>query len=433
MGHPAGINLHGAVSLRRLRLITIAGSVTVLALLVLLSVLARLDSGQRVSAGVPAPLAVGTALERPRPLPAVSLVDEQGKPFSLNRWRGKWVVLAPSMTLCSEVCPMTTAVLTQLTNQLRSEGLSNQVVAAELTIDPWRDTPARLRAYGRLTGSNFALLTGSQAELHRLWKFLGVFYQKVPEGKPADIDWMTHKPLTFDVSHTDGFFVLDPNGQERIANEGMPQVSGRLSSTLRGLLDRQGLQDLARPQLPWTGGQLLDDVYYLMGWNVPAGQTSNPTPPSAAAAQRALAGSPGRLAGLHQQAGQLIGADGDISARMHALRGYPIVVNAWASWCGPCRTEFPLLASASAEFGRKVAFLGADINDSSSDARSFLAKHSVSYPSYPATDLSPFAVLEGVPTTVYIDAAGKVANVHTGQYYTQAALDNDIEHYALGQ
>lgn len=421
------------MSLRRLRLITIAGTVIVLALLVLLAVLARLNSGNKASAGVPAPLAVGTELPRPRALPAVSLTDAQGKPFSLSQWRGKWVIVVPSMTLCSEVCPMTTAVLTQFTNQIARDGLSNQVVTAEVTVDPWRDTPARLQAYTKLTGANFPLLTGTQGQIQELWKFLGVYYQKVAEDKPPDIDWMTHKPLTFDVSHTDGFFVVDPAGQERIANEGMPQVSGTLSKTLRGLLSNQGLQDLAHPQLPWTGPELIDDVYYLMGRNVPASQASTPAPPSAAAAARELSGSPGTLAGLHQQAGQLLSADGSLTARVRALHGYPVVVNAWASWCVPCRTEFPLLASASAQFGRKVAFVGADVTDSASDARSFLAKHSVSYPSYPVSDLSPFAVLEGTPTTVFINAAGKVVNVHTGQYGTQAGLDNDIEHYALGE
>jgi cytochrome oxidase Cu insertion factor (SCO1/SenC/PrrC family)/thiol-disulfide isomerase/thioredoxin len=421
------------VSLRRLRLFTIAATVVVLALLVLLSLLARLNNEQNASAGVPAPLAVGTELQRPRPVPAVSLIDAQGKRFSLSAWRGKWVVLAPSMTLCNEVCPMTTAVLTQFTNQIARAGLSNQVVAAELTVDPWRDSPARLRAYRQLTGANFALLTGTQSEIHSMWKFFGVYYQKVPEGKPADIDWMTHKPLTFDVSHTDGFFVIDPEGQERIANEGMPQISGKLSPTLRGLLDSEGLQDLAHPQLPWTGQELIDDIYYLMGRDVPASQASNPAPPSAAAARAELADSPHTLAALHQQAGQLISAGGSLRTAIRALRGYPIVVNAWASWCVPCRTEFPLLATASAQFGRKVAFLGADINDSSGDARKFLAQHSVSYPSFSASDLSPFAVLEGVPTTVYISPAGKVLDVHTGQYDTQASLDNDIEHYALGE
>ena len=92
------------------------------------------------------------------------------------------------------------------------------------------------------------------------------------------------------------------------------------------------------------------------------------------------------------------------------------------------------MAAASAQYGRKVAFLGADTNDSAGDARSFLAKHPVSYPSYPvaSSDLSSLAILEGFPTTIFIDRSGKVAFVHTGQYQSEAALDNDIQHYALG-
>ena len=145
-------------------------------------------------------------------------------------------------------------------------------------------------------------------------------------------------------------------------------------------------------------------------------------------------GSPGSLASLHAQAGQLITSGGTLSDRLSSLRGYPVVLNAWAAWCPPCREEFPLLAAASAQYGRKVAFLGADTNDSAGDARSFLAKHPVSYPSYPvaSTDLSSLAVLEGFPTTIFINPAGKVVFVHTGQYQSEAALDNDIQHYALG-
>jgi hypothetical protein len=94
-----------------------------------------------------------------------------------------------------------------------------------------------------------------------------------------------------------------------------------------------------------------------------------------------------------------------------------------------------LLAAASAQYGRKVAFLGADTNDSTGDARSFLAQHPVSYPSYPvaSSDLSSLAVPEGFPTTIFINSAGKVVYVHTGQYQSEAALDNDIRHYALGE
>ncbi|HTT28894.1 MAG TPA: SCO family protein [Solirubrobacteraceae bacterium] len=424
------------MSLARLRLISAVGAVVVLVLLVVLSLLARLDVKKAAApvAQVPAPLAIGTELQRPRPVPALTLTDEQGKPFSLSAWRGKWVVLAPSMTLCHEVCPMTTATLMELTNDVRLAGLSKQVVVAEATVDPWRDSPSRLRAYQKLTGANFQMFTGSQTEIAKLWKFFGVYYARVAQGKPPDVDWLTHKPETFDVQHTDAVFFIDPAGQERIVDEGMPQIEGKLSPVLAGLLSEEGKQNLAQPQLPWTASESLDDLYFLMNRNVPANAVPKVTTPTASAAQRALAGSPGSLASLHAQSGELISSGGTLADRLRSLRGYPVVLNAWAAWCPPCRMEFPLLASASAQYGRKVAFVGADTNDSDSDARSFLAKHPISYPSYPvaSTDLSSLAVLEGFPTTIFINPAGKVVFVHTGQYDTEAALDNNIQQYALG-
>ena len=117
--------------------------VAALAPLVVVALVARLDVKPAPAAGegVPAPLAIGTELQKPRPVPSVPLIDEHGKPFSLSRWRGKWVILAPSMTLCHEVCPLTTGALMELVNDVRLAGLSKQVVIAEGTVDPWRDSP----------------------------------------------------------------------------------------------------------------------------------------------------------------------------------------------------------------------------------------------------------------------------------------------------
>jgi cytochrome oxidase Cu insertion factor (SCO1/SenC/PrrC family)/thiol-disulfide isomerase/thioredoxin len=153
-----------------------------------------------------------------------------------------------------------------------------------------------------------------------------------------------------------------------------------------------------------------------------------------AAVQAALAGSPPLLRAVHQQAGQLLGTETALTARLRALRGFPIVVNVWASWCAPCRSEFGLLAAASARYGRRVAFLGADTGDSPGDARAFLTQHPVSYPSYQAGSpaaLQSLAAIEGLPTTIFINSTGKVVYVHTGQYDSQGTLDQDISRYGV--
>jgi protein SCO1/2 len=408
----------------------------VAALVVVLSVVqaARYDHPRTTIAGAPAPLAVGTALQRPRPVPSVGLIDASGKPVSLSRWRGKWVVLAPSMTLCHEVCPMTTATLNQLTAQLRRAGLSKQVAVVEATVDPWRDTPARLRAYRRLSHADFSLLTGTQPAIGRLWKFFGVEHTRVPQGDPPDVDWLTGKPETFDVQHTDAVFIIDPAGQERILDEGMPQVTGQLPQPLRRILNDVGRHNLAHPQLAWTASELVQDLYYLMNRNVPASALAKVSAPSASAAANALAGSPHPLAALHARVGRLLPPSASLTAELRALRGYPVVLNLWASWCPPCRAEFPLLASASAAYGRRVAFLANDTNDSASDARTFLARHPVSYPSFQVSQdaLTPLAQLQSLPMTIFIDRSGRVVHVNTGAYASQTRLVQDIERYALG-
>jgi cytochrome c biogenesis protein CcmG, thiol:disulfide interchange protein DsbE len=412
-----------------------AAGILAVTLAVLVALSSKKSDTSRADAGVPAPLAIGTELPRPRHVPSFQLVDSRGKPYQLHDTHGKWIVLAPSMTLCREVCPMTTGVLEELTSTFKRDGVGDKVDVVETTVDPWRDSPARLRAYKREFGVDFTMLTGSQRTIRRFWNWFGVQYYRVREGKPADIDWWTHKPETFDVNHTDAVYVIDPHGYLRVANDGMPKLQGTLSKPLRSLLDSQGVGNLEHPHLPWTADQVADDVLNMMGRAIPADAVAKVVAPSVSDARSELRGSPAALQRLHAQAGQLLGSTSALSARLHALRGHPVVVNAWASWCDPCRQEFPYLATAAARYGRQIAFVGADINDQSGNARTFLASHPVSYPSYSTSlsALSPLKVYpDGPPQTIFINARGRVVFVHNGEYQSLTALENDIGQYSLG-
>ncbi len=150
--------------------------------------------------------------------------------------------------------------------------------------------------------------------------------------------------------------------------------------------------------------------------------------------EAALRGSPPKLAALHEQSDELLGGGtAAFEKRIHQLRGYPVVVNKWASWCGPCRSEFPYFQSQAAKHGTKIAFLGVDANDGEDSAKQFLSELPVPYPSYldPDQDVSRSIEAEvAFPSTAFYDANGKCVFVHSGTYASEADLAADIKRYA---
>ena len=161
--------------------------------------------------------------------------------------------------------------------------------------------------------------------------------------------------------------------------------------------------------------------------------------PSPAVVARAFSGSPAPLAALHRQANQLlVGHDtglAAVKARIKSLRGHPIVINKWGSWCGPCRYEFPFLQVLAVRYGKRVAFLGLDSDDNNGDARSFLKKFPVTYPSYSDPDTSiqqAFGISPRVnPSTLFLDRKGQMSFLHQGAYAHEKDLEDDIRRYAL--
>jgi cytochrome c biogenesis protein CcmG, thiol:disulfide interchange protein DsbE len=151
---------------------------------------------------------------------------------------------------------------------------------------------------------------------------------------------------------------------------------------------------------------------------------------------KALAASPAPLAALHRQANELLpGGRNAYEDRIAALRGYSMVVNVWASWCGPCRFEFPHFQRAAAHYGKRVAFLGIDKQDSDDAAATFLAQAPVPYPSYTDPDeeiADSIGASFGLPDTAFYDRRGELVYLKQGPYDDYAELKADIERFAFG-
>jgi cytochrome c biogenesis protein CcmG, thiol:disulfide interchange protein DsbE len=152
------------------------------------------------------------------------------------------------------------------------------------------------------------------------------------------------------------------------------------------------------------------------------GGAGEPEVVSARTLHAALAGSPAPLARLHAQSGQVLDASAErFDARLRALRGFPVVVVGWGSWCPPCRAELPFMQAAALRHGRRVAFVGLDVLDNAARARELLRRLPLPFPHYADANgriLQALGGGAGVPTSVFIDQGGRVAFVHQGPFRT---------------
>jgi cytochrome c biogenesis protein CcmG/thiol:disulfide interchange protein DsbE len=116
------------------------------------------------------------------------------------------------------------------------------------------------------------------------------------------------------------------------------------------------------------------------------------------------------------------------------LGGKPVLINLWATWCGPCREEMPILQNAHIRHRDKIAFLGVDTKDSPERAAAFLQEVGATYPQ--VVDLDGRLLVEhlrvpGLPVTVVLDAEGEVIKKHVGAF-TEESLDTLIREVTGG-
>src|SRR5688500_6384628 len=93
-----------------------------------------------------------------------------------------------------------------------------------------------------------------------------------------------------------------------------------------------------------------------------------------------------------------------------AEQGKPVVVNKWASWCGPCRFEFPFFESQAKKRRGEVAFVGVNAQDNRGDAQEFLADRPVPYKHFedPSQEIAAsFNGVQGFPVTAFYGADGE--------------------------
>ena len=148
------------------------------------------------------------------------------------------------------------------------------------------------------------------------------------------------------------------------------------------------------------------------------------------AAQQELAGAPAPLAALYEQPNTIL--DSGFDKRVEQLKGHPIVINKWASWCRPCRAEFPIFQQVATERGKEVAFLGVNAGDKRPAAEKFLGERPLPYPSYEDPDEDIARKLKAAkffPMTIFVGADGKTAFVKAGEYTSPAELEADIDKY----
>ena len=214
----------------------------------------------------------GTVLNEaiPATVANVPLVDQSGRHFTLASLRGKTVVLADFLTLCQEICPLTSVNLRDVAKALPRTGAASDIQVVEATVDPKRDTVARLAAYQKLFGANrhWTFATGDQTGLNTLWAFLGVNHEQVDEdSKPAPRDWWTGAALTYDIQHQDVVYVIDSHGHVRWIDNGTPNTMGAAPPpTMLRFLSPEGKKNLASPTDPtWTAKDIEQALTYVTG------------------------------------------------------------------------------------------------------------------------------------------------------------------------
>ncbi len=179
-------------------------SATTLILIVAVAAALGLWFGTRTF-GTPPPPHLETAVlyPTPRALPAFQLTRSDGQALTLANWQGHWTVAFFGYTNCPDVCPTTLAAFKQAWKLLDAAGVANTMRFDFISVDPARDTPEQLTKYVGFFNKDFIAATGTDDELTRLTRALGLLYsrEQASDGNYA-------------VDHSAAAVIIDPAGHQ---------------------------------------------------------------------------------------------------------------------------------------------------------------------------------------------------------------------------
>jgi protein SCO1/2 len=178
-------------------------SATYLILLAAVAAAVGLWFGSRTFAPSAPKLAAAVLYPSPRELPDFKLQRADGNALTRADWNGRWTVAFFGYTNCPDVCPTTLATFKQVFAKLAADGIAGKVRFDFISVDPGRDTPDVLAKYVGYFDKDFIAATGSDEELTKLTRALGLIYSREPTGNGD-----------YAVDHSASAVLIDPAGRE---------------------------------------------------------------------------------------------------------------------------------------------------------------------------------------------------------------------------
>ena len=169
-----------------------------------------------------------TLLSEPRPLPALELVNQDGRPLGADFFKDHWTIVFFGFTSCPDICPTTLVTLSQATRELADLPPAERPRVMLVSVDPDRDDPPRLSAYVRFYDPAFLGATGAPAAVAAAAAAFGVPYAKVsvPGGG-------------YTMDHGSGIFVVGPSGGI-VAYSSAPHDASTIARDYRKVLAFEG-------------------------------------------------------------------------------------------------------------------------------------------------------------------------------------------------